>query len=68
MYVTLKLIESSTFITFANTADPDQTALVMFAYGIFLCSTLKDFKNAKNENHYILLPEQVLPSLTNKNG
>ena len=29
--------------------------------------TLKDFKNAKNENNYFLHPEHVLPSLTDKN-
>ena len=32
------------------------------------CYTLKDFKNAKNENYYLLLPEHFLPSLTDKNG
>ena len=30
--------------------------------------TLKDFKNAKNENYYFLHPEHFLPSVTDKNG
>ena len=35
---------------------------------LYLLLTLKDFKNAKNENYYFLHPEHFLPSLTDKNG
>ena len=41
--------------------------LCIFAYFLLLQGyTLKDFKNAKNENYYFLHPEHFMFSLTGK--